>query len=119
ECNLRIRISFEFRHGSLFCLTISGVALHKYREVDAMSVELGTVHAGKFTFAIDQDAASAAHASAVDHDGIKADDRADVFLARHFRNCPHHRNWTHSQHQVDARAVLDELPQFIGDEAFV
>ena len=40
-------------------------------------------------------------------------------FARHVRHRPHHRNRADGQHQVDARAVLDQLPQLVGDEALV
>src|SRR5579864_8372680 len=84
-----------------------------------MRVELGTVDTSELALAVDQDAATAAHASAVDHDWIEADDRMDVFLARHLGDGLHHYDWAHGHDQVDAGAVLNQLAEFVGNEPFV
>jgi hypothetical protein len=42
-----------------------------------------------------------------------------VLLPRHLRHCSHHGDGTDCKHQIDAGAVVDQLPQLVGDEAFV
>src|SRR5579864_2292986 len=116
---LRAGDSLEFGQGTLLRVAVHGVALDKHGEVDAMRVELGTVDTSELALAVDQDAATAAHASAVDHDRVEADDGVDVFLACHLGDSLHHYDWAHGHNQVDAGAVLNQLAELVGDETFV
>src|SRR5580765_4879631 len=84
-----------------------------------MSVELRTIHAGELALAIDQHTAAAAHAGAIDHDGVETYDRVDVLFASHLGDCPHHHDGADGDDKVDARAVLDQLAEFVSDKSLV
>src|SRR5271169_3328593 len=84
-----------------------------------MRVEFWAVDAGELALAVDQNAAAAAHAGAINHDRVETDHRVDVFLAGHFSNGLHHHDRTYGQNQVDAGAVLNQLAKFVGDKALV
>ncbi len=63
----------------LLCDTV-GLRCTSTVEIHAVRVEFRSVHAGEFALAVDQHAAAAAHAGAVDHDRVQADERADVLF---------------------------------------
>jgi hypothetical protein len=52
-------------------LFINGITLNELVEIDGVPVKLGSFDAGKTHFAVNGDAAAAAHARAVDHDGVR------------------------------------------------
>src|SRR5450755_4936388 len=84
-----------------------------------MRVELRPIHAGELAFVSHQHAAAAAHAGAVDHDGVKAHQCTDVLLPRHVGHGLHHGYGADRQHQINAHTVLDKLAQLVSDEALV
>ena len=65
---------------ALFILAVGLKTKHQLVVVDLVPVELGAVHAGELGFASHRDAAPAAHAGAVHHDRIQADDGLDPVL---------------------------------------
>ena len=61
-------------------------------QVHLMPIEIGAVYAGEFGFAANGQAAAAAHARAVDHDGVHGYDGLDVVWAWSIpRHALHHR----------------------------
>jgi hypothetical protein len=111
--------AFEFFQRLLFGVAVHRVALHQDGEIHAVSIEFGPIHTGEFAFALDQNAAAAAHPGAIDHDWIQADHGANLLFARHVGDGPHHRDRAHCQHLIDARSVVDQLAQFVGHQPFV
>src|SRR5437016_13922555 len=77
-----IDFAAEFLQRFAFRLAVHGIALDEHFEVHAMRVEFGAIDAGEFALAIDENATTPAHAGAVAHDGIQADNGADAFRAR-------------------------------------
>src|SRR5579864_7553912 len=73
----------EFCHRAPFGVPIHRAALDQHSEIDAMRVELGPIDTGEFALSVDQHAAAAAHASAVDHDRVEADNGVDILFPRH------------------------------------
>ena len=63
---------------AFFLFAISLQTEHQFVEIDLMAIKFRTVHAGKLGFAPYADAASAAHAGTVDHNGIQADHRGYI-----------------------------------------
>src|SRR5579862_5130086 len=109
----------EFRHRSLLGVAIHRVPLHQHCEIHLVPIELGAVDAGEFTLTINEHAAAAAHAGSVNHDRVQADDGVDVLLTGHLRYGLHHHDRSNCDDQIDTRAILDQLPQLVGDEALV
>jgi hypothetical protein len=73
--------AFSFGAGGVGALLEFAVGLQTVREqveIDLVPVEFGAVHAGELPFSADIDAAPAAHARAVDHDGVEAHQRLDL-----------------------------------------
>ena len=63
--------------------------------------------------------AAAAHAGAVDHDGVEADHGLDAVGPRRLRHRAHHRDRADRQDVVDPLAGLDQGLQPVGDEALL
>ncbi len=83
-----------------------------------MPVELGPVDAGELRLATHRDAASAAHAGSIDHDGIQAHNGVDRRRAGHLGAGLHH------EHRADGDACghiarRDHLGQHLAHEALV
>jgi len=57
---------------------VDSVPVGKVAEIYLVGVEFGAVDAGEFRFVVDRDPAAAAHAGAVDHDGVQADNGMDA-----------------------------------------
>jgi hypothetical protein len=93
------------------------LARQQFAEVDGMGVEIGAVDAGEAHFAVDGDAARAAHAGAVDHDGVQRHQRAHARRARDLGAGAHHGHRPDGHHQVGLLA-LEHLAQRLGDEAW-
>ena len=72
----------------------------KLFEIDLVSVEIGTVHAGEPDIVADRHATRAAHASAVDHDSVERDHGLDAERARRLGASLHHRQRTYGDHQI-------------------
>ena len=64
--------------GAALSMRVGAEAVREFGEVDLVAVEFGAVDAGEFRLAADGDAAAAAHAGAVHHDGVEGDDGGDV-----------------------------------------
>ena len=56
-------------------VAVHSPALHRLVKVHLMPVKVRAVHAGKLRLAAHGEAATAAHAGAVDHDGVHGDGR--------------------------------------------
>ena len=95
------------------------LAAHRFVEINQMAVEVRTVDTGELGFAADRDAAAAAHAGAVDHDRVHADDGLDPELLGQLADKLHHDQRSDRDHQVILVAVLNQLLQLVGDEALV
>src|SRR5205814_9268730 len=93
--------------------------LHKNLKIDLVCLKLRTIDASEFTFSVDQHSATTAHAGAVDHDGVKADDGADLRFPRGIGDSLHHGNRAHRNHQINVCATFDYLAEFVGDEALL
>src|ERR1035438_4322420 len=83
--HLLVPAFIEALDGLALVVAVHGVALHEYLEVDLGSVELGTIDAGELALVAEQHAATAAHAGAVNHDGVEADHGLDAQRRRHVR----------------------------------
>ena len=84
-----------------------------------MTVKFGAVHTGELGFAAYGDAAGAAHADAVNHDGVEADRGLDAKWARGFRHGGHHG---HGADRNDFKHVLvffKPVAQKLGNKALV
>ena len=86
-------------------------------EVDQVAVEIGAVHAGELHLAADGDAARSAHARAVDHDRIEADDGRDAERAAGLAARLHHRDGADGDHFADVLFALQDFGERVGDEA--
>ena len=111
--SIRQRAALE---GGLLGVAVHGQAVGQLLEVDGVGVELGTVHAGVDGLAADADAAAAAHAGAVDHDGVERHGGGHVVLLGHLGDGAHHGHRPDRVDVVDA-ARLEHVAQLIGDEA--
>ena len=98
---------------------VHGVALHEDVEVDDGGVELGAVDAGELALIAEQDAAAAAHAGAVDHDGVEADHGADAEGDGDASDGAHHGDGTDGKHEVELAAAGEELVELGGDQALL
>jgi hypothetical protein len=99
--------ALKFRERALLGIAIHRVALNEDGEIHAVCIELGTVDAGEFAFAVDHHAAASAHPGAIDHDRVKADDGVDVFFAGQVGDGSHHDDWADGDDEINPRAVLN------------
>src|SRR6185369_15677643 len=105
-----VRLRFE--------AAVSGQTVGQTGKVDLVAVEFGAVDAGETGLAAYYDPAAAAHAGAVDHDRVEADQGLDAVGAGKFRHCPHHRYRTDGQHQPGTPGRIgDQVGQFGGNES--
>src|SRR5512136_841903 len=81
-------------------VAIGGEAVGKAGEIDLMTVEFGAVHAGELHLAAYHDPAAAAHAGAVDHDRVEADDGFDAVRPGQLRDRAHHRHRTDGENRL-------------------
>ena len=100
-------------------LVIGRLAAGELVEIDLVAVELGAVDAGELGLAADRDAAAAAHAGAVDHEGVQRDGGGHAILGGQIDDGLHHR---HRADGVDGRRaaavlVLQQTLEGSGDEA--
>ena len=86
-------------------LVVGRLAAGELVEVDVVGVELGTVDAGELGLAADRHAAAAAHAGAVDHEGVQGDGRGDPIGTREIGHGLHHGHRADSVDRLRPRAV--------------
>ena len=84
-----------------------------------MPVKFGAVHTGELGFAAHADAARAAHAYAVNHDGVEADRGFDAEGARGFGHSRHHGHRAHGHDFKDALVFFKPVAQKIRHKALV
>ncbi len=101
----------------LFGALVAPQTRHQVVEVHLVAVEVGPVDAGELDLVADLDAAAAAHAGAVDHHRVQADDGLDLVCARRFGAALHHDRRADGDHLVDVGVFGDRLLDAFGDEA--
>ena len=104
---------------ALFCfsVTIDAVAAHEFVIIDLVAVKVRAVDAGEFDLAADRDTTAAAHAGAVDHDGVQRDDGLDAEGLGGLGDEFHHRDRADGEHFVIVDAGLEQLLQLDGNKA--
>ena len=80
---------------------VAGLAMSKVIPVNGACIEVGAVDASELGLAVDLDAAAAAHAGAVDHDGVEAGDDGNLVLAAGLGGELHHGNGANAEGVVD------------------
>jgi len=88
-----------------------GVKIHQ------VSVKFGTIHAGELDFVAHLHATAAAHAGAIDHDGVEADRGTDAIGLGQVCNRPHHEKRSDCQNVIKMLTGFDELAKLISYEA--
>ena len=97
-------------------LEVEVVALKQAVPVDKVGVELGAVHAGELALSADGEAAAAAHAGAVYHDGVQAGVGLETVGTGDFGNILHHDDRAAGEHAVVLHAGLEQGLELVGDE---
>ena len=97
-------------------IEVEVVALQQAVPVDEVGVELGAVHAGELALAADCEAAAAAHAGAVYHDGVQAGVGLQAVGAGDLGDVLHHDDRTAGEHAVVLHAGLEQGLELVGDE---
>ena len=105
--------------GDLFLFATGGQTAARFRKVHFMPVKFGTVHAGELGFAARADAARAAHAYAVNHDGVEADRGFDAVGVRGFGHNRHHGHRAHGHDFKDALVLFKPVAQKTRHKALV
>src|ERR1035437_1550497 len=72
----------------------------QFLEVHLVAVKIRAIDAGKLDFAANRDAAGAAHAGAIDHDGVERDHGLDAVRARGLNAGMHHGHRSDGHHQI-------------------
>src|SRR5208282_3242453 len=86
---MRLQCTPIFSQGLLLLTAVCPIALNQHGKVHLVRIELWSIHTGKLALIVHQHAAAAAHAGAVNHDGIEAHESANVLAARHVGYGPH------------------------------
>ena len=104
---------------ALFCfsVTIDAVAAHEFVIIDLVAVKVRAVDAGEFDLAADRDTTAAAHAGAVDHDGVQRNNGLDAEGLGGLGDEFHHRDRADGEHFVIVDAGLEQLLQLDGNKA--
>ena len=104
-------------------VTVHGAPGHGLVKVHLMAIEVRAVHAGKFRdplAVLDKaQAAAAAHARAVDHDGVHADSGGYVELFGELADEFHHDERPDGDDPVVLFAALDELSERVGHQTLL
>ena len=82
-----------------------------------MAVEVGAIHAGELGLAADGQPTTAAHAGAVDHDGVHRDHGLQAILFGQHAHELHHDDRADGDDFVVLVALFDEFLQGVGDQA--
>ena len=96
---------------------VHGAAGHCLVEIHEVAVEVGAIHAGELGLAAHGQAAAAAHAGAVDHDGVHGDDALEAVLLAGLDHKLHHDERTDGDDQVVLVAGSHQLVEGSGDDA--
>ena len=94
---------------------VHGAAGHGLVKIHQVAVKVGAVHAGKLGLAAHGQAAAAAHAGAVDHDGVHGDDALQAVLLAGLDHELHHDQRADGDDQVVLVAGGHQLVQGGGD----
>ena len=97
-------VAVPLQRGLLFALEAL-LAQRQLVEIHQVAVEIGAIHAGELHLAADRDAARSAHAGAVHHDRVQADDGGDAERAGDFAAGLHHRDGPDGDHFADVLFV--------------
>ena len=107
-------------HSDSFLFQIHSLSFQKFIEIDLVSVEIRTIHAGKLSFPSHCNAAGAAHSSAIHHYRIQADHGFDLVKLGYFADGPHHYHRTDCHDEVDRGWLFrQQFSQKIGNEAMM
>ena len=93
---------------SLFRCIHTGT-LHSLIEIYQVAVKFGAVYTGKLDLVADHETAGAAHAGAVDHDGVHTDDGLDTQLLGQKTYEFHHDHGADGDNAVEAHSVIIQL----------
>jgi len=102
-----------------FFAVIHFLAVDQFLEVHLMAVKFRPVHADEFRFPRDGRAAAAAHTGSIHHDGVQADDRADIVGPGDVRYGTHHDHRTDADNFINLLPFFNELFQNVGNKAVV
>ena len=94
-------------------------AVHSLVKIDLKAVKVGAVHAGKLGLAADRQAAAAAHAGAIDHDGVHRHNGLDIVGLGRLDDEFHHDQRSDGDDLVKVRTLNDLLFQRRGDNALL
>ena len=97
-------------------LEVEVVALQQAVPVDKVGVELRTVNAGELALTADGEAAAAAHAGAVYHDGVQAGIGLETVGTGDLGDVLHHDDRSAGEHAVVLHAGLEQGLELVGDE---
>jgi hypothetical protein len=89
----------------------------QFVEVDQVAVEIRAVYAGELHVPAHRDAAGAAHAGAIHHDRIEADNGRYAGRPGDFAARLHHRDRPDGDHFADVFFAGQDVGQRVGDEA--
>ena len=96
---------------------VHGAAGHGLVEIHEVAVEVGAVHTGELGLAAHGQAAAAAHAGAVDHDGVHGNDALQAVLLASLDDELHHDQRADGDDEVVLVAGGHQLVQRSGDDA--
>ena len=94
---------------------VHGAAGHGLVEIDEVAVKVGAVHAGKLGLAAHGQAAAAAHAGAVDHNGVHGNDALQAVLLAGLDHKLHHDQRADGDDQIVLVAGGHQLVQCSGN----
>src|SRR5580698_6594157 len=116
--HFRLRVGLEALDALALLLAIHVVALHQHFEVNARGVELGPIDAGELALVVDQHTTTSAHAGAVDHDRVEADNGLDLLQSGQVGDGAHHGHRADGEHVVDFLRRHDFL-ELVGDQTLM
>jgi len=78
---LKFNISNLGVEATFFRVVVGAIAVNDHVEIHQVPIEFGTINTGEFDFVSHLHTAAAAHASAIDHDGVETDGGWDPIRA--------------------------------------
>ena len=97
-------------------MIVSAVAVNDSLKIHQVSVEFRTIHTSELDLVAHLHAAAAAHACAIDHNGVKADRGWDTIGLGEVRDSPHHEQRSDRKDVVKMLPRLEQHSQLVGDK---
>src|SRR5947209_16106472 len=95
-------VIFAGGFGLLLELAVSSEPIREQIEINEVAVKFGAIDAGEKRLPAYPDTAAAAHASAVNHDGVQRHDCLDAQRLSEIDYGAHHWDGTHGIHNINA-----------------